>query len=67
MMRGPAISVWVKTSGGVKIAAVIKITTSEYLRFFRSQDALIIPILVRIKETVGSSKIRPNAKRRCRV
>jgi len=64
IISGPAISVCVKTSGGVNTAAPMKITTREYFLFVRNQVAFSIPSLVKMNEIVGSSKTSPNANKR---
>jgi len=57
IIRGPAINVCVNTSGGVRIAAPINMTTSEYLRFFRSQVALMSPSLVSVVSSIEKPQL----------
>lgn len=58
---GIAIMIWLNGSGGVKIAAAIKINTMAYLRYFDIHVCFIIPIFASTKDISGSSNITPKA------
>ncbi len=49
------------TSGGVKIAAIMKEHKTAYLRVLRIRSAVITPIRAKKKVKSGISKIRPKA------
>ena len=53
---------WVTTSGGVNMAATMKIIRMAYFRCFLSISTFISPSLARKKAKRGNSKIRPKAK-----
>ena len=60
---GMAMSICETTSGGVKMAAMIKITRMAYFLFLVKKSMEIMPSFTRKTRTSGSSKIRPKTSR----
>jgi hypothetical protein len=62
-MRGPAISVWLKTSGvGVRTAAMMKAPRIAYLRFLASIFVVTTPMRASRVMSRGSSKTTAKAR-----
>ena len=57
--KGIAISVILSTSGGLIIAAIIKITINACFLYFLKKAGVIILIFVKKKTSTGNSKTRP--------
>ena len=59
---GKARPIWDITSGGVIIAAIIKIVTITYFLYFVRLSQVVIPRIVNKKIKTGNWKAKPNAK-----
>ena len=60
---GTAMSSWETTSGGVRMAATMKMTSTAYLRALRMRWAVTTPMRERKKVKMGISKMSPKASR----
>ena len=60
-IKGSAIMTWVITSGGVRIAAPAKNSSSAYFRFFFKNSTETRPSLAIKVNTMGSSNTRPRS------
>ena len=59
---GRAKPIWVIGSGGVKIAAIVKIITTTYFLLSLKYSELTTPILANKLSIIGNWKLIPNAK-----
>ena len=56
-----ATMIWLITSGGVIIAAIIKTITNAYFRYFLKNSGVTKPIFDKKYIIIGNSKIKPQA------